>query len=212
MEDIIFNFYQKLGDYFTGSYRKKPLYIGLLIIFLFLGYLSYRLKIIVNTETLYWVFSSLVQALLALVALMGVVSVFKLQNLHSDESRIIDESNDPMRGYFALLNNRYPTIETLNLAIETYISNHKKENINSIIIAMQQRIDYLLLSKKLVTDYATKYAVYTFAVALVALLFLFFSPQISTFYLGIISLYFMFILVSYSLFLATKGFAYSIRD
>ncbi len=210
MEDIIFNFYQRLGDYFTGSHRKRPLYIGLLILFLILGYLSYRLKIIVNTETLYWVFSSLVQALLALVALMGVVSVFKLQNLHGDEGRILDESNDPMRAYFTLLNNRYSTIETLKLAIDTYVSNHELKN--NLIAAIQQRVDNLLLSRKLVVNYAVKYAVYTFAVATVALLFLIFSPQISAFYLGIISLYLMFILVSYSLFLATKGFAYSIRD
>ena len=207
----MFDVYQRLGDYFTGSYRKRPLYIGLLIIFLFLGYLSYRLKIVLDIETLYWVFSSLVQALLALVALMGVVSIFKLQNLHSNESRILDESHDTMGGYFAMLNDKYSTIETLKSAIEAYISINQSKS-NSLIIAMQQRIDVLILSKKLVADYAIRYTAYTFAVVLIALLFLIFSPQISAFYIGVISLYLIFILVSYSLFLAAKGFSYSIRD
>lgn len=211
MDNFTFNLYEKLGEYFTGSRRKQPVFIALIFVFIALNLLSYRQEIIVDSETLYWVFSSLVQALLALVALMGVVSVFKLQNLHSHEQRVLDETNDPGRGYFTLLNNRYSTIHALKAAIESYLSSHQIGETH-LISTMNKRIDDLLLSKRLVANYAIKYTVYTFAVALLSLLFLILTKQISELYLGLNALYLSFILSSYSLFLATKGVAYSIRD
>lgn len=211
MDDFTFSLYEKLGEYFTGSHKKQPVYIVLIVIFIALNFLSYCYELMVNPETLYWVFSSLVQALLALVALMGVVSVFKLQNLHSHEQRILDETNDPGRGYFNLLNNRYSSINTLKTAIEHFLSSHDVGETH-LVATMSKRIEDLLLSKKLVADYAIKYTVYTFTVASLSLLFLIFTKQISSLYLGVNSLYLMFILSSYSLFLATKGMAYSIRD
>jgi len=157
------------------------------------------------------VFSSLVQALLALVALMGVVSVFKLQVLYSHEQRILDEINDPDRGYFYLLNNRYSTILLIKVALTKYLASNMVGETH-LVATMSKRVDDLLLSKKLVADYAIRYTVYTFAVALLSLLFLIFVKQISGLYLGPGTLYLMFILSSHSLFLATKGVAYSIRD
>lgn len=210
MESFILNIYQKLGDCFTGTHKKKPLYIGLLIIFILLFLISYYKKIIVDKNTLYWVFSSLVQALLALVALMGVVSIFKLQNLYNEENRILDESNNRNLGYFTLLNNGYSTIEDFNSAIDKHLSERKLEKTHFMVI-MHNRIKNLMLSKKLVTNYAIKYTIFTFTVALLALFFLMIVSQISTFYLGINSLYLMFILTGYSLFLAVKGFVYSIK-
>ena len=170
MESFIFNIYQKLGDYFTGTHKKKILYIGLLIIFILLLFISYYKKIIVDKNTLYWVFSSLVQALLALVALMGVVSIFKLQNLHNDENRILDESNNRMLGYFTLLNNGYSTIEDFYSAINIFLSKVTIEKTHFMVV-MQNRIKNLMLSKKLVIDYAIKYTIFTFTVALVSLIF-----------------------------------------
>lgn len=210
MENITFNFYHKFDKHFAGSHKNYSLYVGLILLFIIINIFSCQFKIIVDIETLYWVFSSLLQALLALVALMGVVSIFKLQNLQSNESRILDEVNNPMNGYFSLLNNRYSTIESLHSAIGEFLSKSKREETH-IIVVMQYRIDDLLSSKMLVTDYAVKYTIFTFTIALVALLFLMLVSQISFLYLGVNSLYLMFILTSYSLFFAAKGFIYSIK-
>lgn len=209
MEDIIFNLYQRTGEYFTGNRRKRPLFVVLILLFILLNFLSYVLKVIVDVETLYWVFSTLVQALLALVALMGVVSIFKLQNLYDQRNKLLAESQSPM--FTIHLNGEYSTIEALFQAIDSYIV-AKRIGKPHYMITMKNRIDDFFLSKGLVVGYAVKYTVYTFSVAITALLFLMLAPVISALYLGINSLYLIFILTSYSLFLAGKGFIYSVQD
>jgi hypothetical protein len=209
MEVFIFNFYQKLGEYFTGSSRKKPLFILLLGIFILINFLSYQFKIIIETDTLYWVFSSLVQALLSLVALIGVVSIFKLQNFHQDERKILDEVNDDARGYFMFLNKRFFSLKELSDAVEVHLSQKPSQN-GFYFVSLDKRIQDCLLSKKLVIEYSAMYTIYTFFTVLVSLLFLMLVPQISVMYLGFTSLYLMFVLSSYSLFLAAKGVIYGV--
>ncbi len=212
MENITLNLYQKIGDYFTGRCRKNILYTTSLIIFILIFFLSVRFKFTIDKETLYWVFSSIVQALLALVALMGVVSIFKLQNLNIEQDRIIKEAKNPQ--YTIFLNNEYSTIEKLMLAFDRYISTCKSKGteITTYMLDIKKEIDSLLLSKRLTIDYAIKYTVYTFTVVIISLLPLMLVDQIYLLYLGYSFFYLIFLLTSYSLFLATKGFSHAINN
>lgn len=79
IEDFFDNIYFKFGNYFTGKKRTQPFYICLFLGLIIIHYLCFHFKIIANTETLYWVFSSLVQALITLVAVLGAVSMFQIE-------------------------------------------------------------------------------------------------------------------------------------
>lgn len=204
MEDIVFSIYQKLGDYFTGKTRKNLVYITLVLIFIFLNFVSYRYRVVVNTSVLHLVFSSLVQALLALVALMGVVSIFKLQSLKSSEDQLLMIAREQTYTYY--IGAPPPTIELLLEKIEPIIQSNNLNQSNHLYV-LRKNIRDIKLSKDLTIDYTIKYTIFTFGVTLLALIFLIFASQISTFYLGINSLYLMFILVAYSLFLVGKGFS-----
>ena len=205
---IILNIYQKLGDYFTGTSKKQFLYTLVVIFFVFLLLISYIQKINVPVDTLYWVFSSLVQALLALVALMGVASIFKLQSLKSSEDQFLMIARESTYTYY--IGVPPPTIELLIEKIEPIITSNNL-NKSSHIFVLRENIRDIKVSKELVTSYAIEYTVYTFFVALLSLLFLIFAPTISLLYIGIPTLYLIFVLATFSLFLATKGFSYSIR-
>ncbi len=78
-EDFISKIYSKIGAYFTGTKRRNIFWIVALLLFISLCVVSYLYKLIVPTETLYSVYSSLIQGLLALVALLGASAMFKLE-------------------------------------------------------------------------------------------------------------------------------------
>ncbi len=208
METFILNIYQKLGDYFTGSKRRRLLYALVVIFFVSILVISTCFKLSVSIDTLYWVFSSLVQALLALVALMGVVSVFKLQSLKSSEDQFLMIARESTYTYY--IGAPPSTIELLLSKIEPVISSNNLDKSNHLHI-LRDNIMEVRSSKELVVNYATKYAIFTFLVVLLSLLFLMCTTYISRFYLGVPSLYLMFVLTAYSLFLAMKGFSGSIR-
>jgi len=208
MEKEILKIYQKLGNYFTGTHRKKYLYIFLVIIFILLSVISIIYKINIPIDTLYWVFSSLVQALLALVALMGVVSIFKLQSLKSSEDQFLMMSREHTYTYYTGAPS--PTIKLLLEKIESIIKSGNISASNHLSI-LRDNIKDIENSKKIVTDYAIQYTIYTFFVVLLSLLFLIFTAQIYLLYMGIPLLFLIFILSSYSLFLVAKGFSYSIK-
>jgi hypothetical protein len=208
MEKQILKIYQKFGDYFTGNHRKRYLYLSVTMIFVALLIVSILYKIVVSIDTLYWVFSSLVQALLALVALMGVVSIFKLQSLKSSEDQLLIIAREQTYTYY--YGAPPPTIELLLEKIEPIIKSSNLGPTNHLYV-LRENIKDIKLPKKLVVDYAIQYTVYTFSVVLLSLLFLIFSTQISLLYAGVPTLFLIFIFTSFSLFLAAKGFSYSIQ-
>jgi hypothetical protein len=146
IEEYIFDIYWKLGGYFTGKHRTRPFYIVQVIFFILIFLFSILKKSIVSENTLYWVFSSLVQALLALVAFLGAASMFQMNSAKDD-----------------------------NYGLHIFV-----------------------------TTYFQKFVVYTFFVVLTSLLFLIFTPLISSYYLGWATLYLIFILTARVLFLVAK--------
>lgn len=207
MENFVFNLYQKLGDHFTGTRKRNKFYAVVLVVFIALIPLTYHYRLTVEAEMLYWVFSSLTQALLALVALMGVVSIFKLQNLNEYKKALAQEIFDA--GWLTLVYGKYTSIITLMEAMDKFITDNKVGNTHRIV-ALRKLLEDNLTARSLVIDYARKFSVYTFAVVMVALIFLIFAEQIASLYIGVNTLFGMLILTGYSLFLAAKGFSYTI--
>ena len=93
MEEFIYEKYSKLGEFFTGTQKRKLFYLFALIGFCIVLSLQFFLKFKIETDTMFWVFSSIVQSLLALTAFMGVVVIFKYQSISTRGDRLIEEMN-----------------------------------------------------------------------------------------------------------------------
>jgi|SRR3989344_5763554 len=148
-EDFIRKIYFRVGWYFTGKKLTNRFWIIAILIFMSINWFSYVYKLVVIPETLYWVFSSLVQGLLTLVALLVATSMFKIGQRKNNEG-----SGDA----------------------NIFVPNQLHE-----------------------------FVVFTFTIVLISLVFLMFTPYISSYYLGWPFLYLIFILTSRSLFIVIKN-------
>lgn len=85
-EDHIRRIYFKIGWYLTGKKRTDRFWAVTLIIFIALCVLSLFHKWVVRLETLDLVFSSLVQGLLTLAALLGATAIYSLEQRKRNSS------------------------------------------------------------------------------------------------------------------------------
>ena len=199
-----------IGDYFTGSSRRRLFWIPVFIVFVCSAYIGFYYKIVITQDTLYWVFSSIVQSLVALVALFGVVAIFKLQILYNRERQIIESTFSPnMFLYPELAGKTITSIEELSLEINKILKAGVSEE--SRVKKFKERIDNLFLSKNLIIDFTIKFSVYTFTIVIFALLFLMSAPLISEYFLGLPILFTVLISIAHLLFLVIKGIAASIK-
>lgn len=83
-EDYIFKLYQLLGSFFTGSHRTTPLYIVIAAIFIILIPISICNQWIINESVLNAVFSSITQGLIGFVAILGALSIYRLDKVGHD--------------------------------------------------------------------------------------------------------------------------------
>lgn len=156
------------------------------------------------TETLYWVFSSLVQALLALVALTGVASIFKLQTLSAREDRILKIS--PANPHKILKDQAYFPGQYLLDTINKYLANATAGEDTKDLRVMKANLEEIFQAKKTTIKNAIVFTIYTLCLVFLALFFLIFSTQITALKLGIFAVSLIFIITAYSLFLAAKSF------
>ncbi len=206
MENFIYIWYQKLGDYFTGSQRKNPLIVVVIISFLLVSGLAYYFQVQISETTLNLVFSSITQALLSLVALLGVAALFKLEAIRGEENQIMQSAlNSQVYSWLAsrLEGKIIVTGEDLMLELNTIF---KEGNPNEARIkVLKTKLEFLFLGRKLTREYLITFTIYTFFVVLVSLVFLIFAPFIAIHYLGVSSLLLVLLLTGYCLFLVTKG-------
>lgn len=206
MDELTYRTYEKWGEYFTGSQRKKPLFFFFAVIFFLLFFfresLADFLNLQVEIETLNLVFTTLIQALLALVGLMGVVAIFKLQRIDAMEARILDLSMQ--NPHSLLVGTAFVRPEGLLRAVTDYLKDNT-ENVEDLHI-LRLNLDNTALSRRLVIEYAAKFTIYTFCLVLLALVFLIFTPEISSQKMGLSAVYLTVLLTAWSLFLAAKGF------
>ena len=83
-EEFIFRIYQRLLLRFMG--QGQPIYGWLTLIFGVIVWAACYYQATVDIEILYRVFGSVMQALLTLIAVLGTVSIFRLNRLDSSEA------------------------------------------------------------------------------------------------------------------------------
>lgn len=178
MEQLFRNSYQKFGDLTTG--KRKIIFTISFLIFIFLVIISDYLPQI-SQNILFWVFSTIAQCLIALVALMGMLGVFKFQIINRKEEHI---------------NSLIKKDSNEEHSIEKYPIDPKSE--------LETELENLKSSKSLLRDLSLDFVIYTLLVAGIDIILLTFSSIISQSHLGVPVLFFILFLFLYSLFLTIK--------
>lgn len=211
MEEILYKIYKKLGKFFTGSRRRREFY---LIIFAgLIGAVSLELflKFSITTDTLFWVFSSIVQSLMALVAFMGVVVVFKYQSMSTREDRLLEELNKDTSDLAILGGNLTATSgDELLENIKPHVPEKPSEDgfRTTKLRPIKQELESQKFVRSFLNGYMLKVTIYSFSVVLLSL----FALSITTFlaavpFLAVISLYMSIFFVADILRLVVKGLA-----
>ena len=215
MEEITYKIYQHAGNYFTG--RRKQFFTLMCIVFIVLIGVSIYYQIKIPQDALYWIFSSLVQSLAALVALLGVVIIFKLQTINNREDRILEEMSKSHSSFIYFVGvtavQEITSIEELLLKISKITDNNTGEqgdyHIN-VLKTIKNKLEHFREIKLLMHNFMIKFSVYTFAVIVLNLIFLSTSHLIYQYNFGLPIIFLVIILTSYSLFLVVKGMSESL--
>jgi hypothetical protein len=213
MEEITYNIYQFIGDRFTG--QRVFLFWLFIISFIIISIISFYFKINTSEDTLYWFFSSIVQSLMALVAFLGVVTIFKLQVINNSEERI---SNDErLRVDINFFKNEISPIGSVEELTAILNEITSKGNYGSWsagplkrIEETQEKISRFHSHKDFLKSYLVKFGIYTLMIVVLSLICLPLTPTISQYNIGLPILYFIIILTMYSLFLTIKGLSDSL--
>lgn len=215
MEEITYKIYQHIGNFFTG--RRKQFFALFCVIFIILVGVSIYYQIKIPQDTLYWIFSSLVQSLAALVALLGVVIIFKLQTISNREDRVLEEmsQNYSSLAYFVGVTavQEITSIEELLLKVNKITDNNTGEqgdyHIN-VLRTIKNKIEHFREVKLFIHNFMIKFSVYTFAIIILNLVFLSVSHLIYQYNLELPIIFLVIIFTSYSLFLVIKGMSESL--
>lgn len=210
MEEKIYKIYQHIGNYSTG--RRRCFFVSIILIFLLLIPISIHFKVNIPRDTLYWVFSSIVQALLAFVALFGVMAIFKLQSIHINEERLIEGLNKG-NSALAILGGDLSATSTQELLenIKKIIGEDDKSAISGSnykkLKGARELIEAYAREKVFIREFMLKFIIYTSSVVVLALIFLATSYILYQYNMGLPAVFLIIILTIYSLFLAIKGTA-----
>src|SRR3989344_6728603 len=210
MEEITFKIYQHVGNHFTG--KRNQFFILMCIIFVILTSVSIYYQIKIPQDALYWIFSSLVQSLAALVALLGVMVIFKLQTISNKEDKILEEMSQNYSSLAYLIGvtavQEITSIEELLLKINKITDQNVNEQSDfriNILRTIKNKLKHFREIKIFIHNFMIKFSIYTFAVIILNLIFLFISHLIYQYNLGLPIIFSIIILASYSLFLVIKG-------
>lgn len=209
MEKPLMSLYQALGDYFSGAHRRRLFSILTVVTYFGIIIFCHYFNLKASKETLEIVFSSITQALLSLVALLGVAAFFKLESLKHEEDRIIQLATTPNYTYPWLaskLNGKLiASGEQLLMAFEAILKEGEPKE--PTLRFLNERLESLFINRKHVTTYVLNFTVLTFFTVLVSLLLLVISPFLVSHDFSILSLAIIFYLLCSCLFLVIKGLA-----
>lgn len=159
--------------------------------------LQFKVNFEITAESLSWVLSSIVQSLLALVALMGVVVVFKYQSMATREDRLLEELNKDSSDLGKLGADLTSTSgEELLSVIKGRVPSVLGPEHGFRIVRLHKikgELESQVFLKKFLGQYALKVSVYSFAVTLICLVILAIVPVIVT--VPILSLILVYILI-----------------
>lgn len=163
--------------------------------------IEYFVKFPVSEDTLFWVFSSIVQSLLALVALTGVVTVFKYQSMSTREDRLLEELNKG-NSDLAMLGGKLTATSGMELLknIKQFVPELPTENDGYRIIKLRQPMNELESHNFLrgfLSKYMLRVTIYAFTVVLFSLFELMVTEHLSANpYLSLAGLYLSLFLVA----------------
>lgn len=215
MENLFYEIYQKMGDYFMGSSRRRMFYFFVALLFVGVTLVSMRSKIVVELDVLSWTFSSVVQSLLALVALAGVVVVFKYQSMATQEDRLLNILSRTDSD-LAMLGGKLDatSAEDLMMNIVAHLPDDSEKDgwRNKKLRRQKELLESNLRTKEFFRDFIIRFCVYTFVVVLLNVLFLILAPIFSVAFLGVPALFLSVFLTAYAFFLSLKIVAEAITS
>lgn len=211
MEEYIYNLYERLGSFFTGSKRRRLFYKLVLAIFVFIALLSTYLKVSIGSDVLFWLFSSMTQSLAALIAVLGVVIVFKYQSMLTREERLIEEMNKDDSALSVLVGpSDAISGEELLEKVSGYLSDDpSKERFRARKLRrVKEELEGIILIRGFLKRHMLKFSVYILAVILLNFFLLILVPILASFtILALGSLYLSLFLAAYAFFLVVKVIA-----
>lgn len=212
MEEYIYDIYQRLGNFFTGSNRRRLFYEFALLIFVSAAFVSIHWEVVIEANILFWLFSSMAQSLAALIAVLGVVIIFKYQSMLTREERLIEEMNKSTSALSSLGGLTDATSgEELLKNINRHLSDDpsKEEGPNTIKLRrVKKELESIIFIRSFLKDHMLKFSVYILAVILLNFFLLVLVPILTSFtILALGSLYLSLFLAAYAFFLVAKVIA-----
>jgi len=205
---------------FLGYIRKNKISkITALLIFLIFSFsFLFKINFPSDIEILYWIFSSVVQSLIALIALVGLVVVYRLGIISNQESLIL---NNKSRALESLLNIRGDTIpvwsplksEEKFKEIEGSISDkeHWSKEISEIQV-IYSKLNILRRNKDELRKFFITTSILISCVVVWHLFLLIFTGFIIHEHFGLPILFLTIVLVIYALYRSMQAISVSLRD
>lgn len=208
MEEFIYAIYQKLGGFFTGKDRRCVFYALVLSIFVIAIFVIYNWEIMIEKDTLYWLFSSMAQSLAALIAVLGVVIIFKHQSMSTREDRMIDELS-LINSELTVLQNPADASSGKELLenIERHLPSDPDTwgNNEVKLHKVKMELESIVFARSFLSDHMLKFSVFILAVILLNFILLIFVPILASInVLAFGSLYLSLFLAAYASFLVAK--------
>lgn len=183
MEERLLKLYESLGEYFTGWHRKRWFYLLVALGLIACLLLQLKFGFEIGSDALSWVLSSIVQSLLALVALVGVVVVFRYQSMATREDRLLEELNKDGSDLGVLGQDLTSTSgEELLRVIKRIVPEVLGPEHGFRIVRLHKikgELETQEFDKHFLGQYAFKLSIYAFSVTLVSLVFLSIAPLIT---------------------------------
>jgi hypothetical protein len=162
-------------------------------------------NIIISEDVLFWTFSTIVQSFIALLALLGMVAIYRLQALEN-ELNYLCEITRPLVEYFRGLPSRaYTHGEIILECNKIFGENHIASEVELIQVKRTtERLNQIVERKKKIKTDIYNFIEITVFIVFISLIFLPWTPIISKHNLGPLFLVVVVILAVYSLLSAKR--------
>ncbi|MBI5778525.1 MAG: hypothetical protein HZA49_03605 [Planctomycetes bacterium] len=181
----------------------KYFIIGLLILLTVALNRFYPQLMTVNDNHLFWLSSTIAQGFIALVSLLGMVGIFKLQYISNERERLTDSMREAL-GFYV---NKTVCTYTPQQIVDSAKDVMSKNTGGGWITAMQKVIPCIensFTDEKNIKGKIISFVIFTLILVGITLLSLALTPLIIQYSLGISVLGILLILSAYSLFLAIR--------
>ena len=178
----------------------KKVYFSLFLIFAVLLAVSLYRNIVIRESVLFWTFSTIVQAFVGLLALLGMIGIFKLQSLDAALNQICEINRSLVfyfRGSSAKFYTQEEMIAELNKISEETLAG--SENELNKVKGVSRKLNEMIEKRKIIRNNVLNFTGRTIFVVLLCLVSLPITPILSREYLGLPFLVITIILSLYSL-------------